>query len=183
MHSTLLLQDYSVCMDSRYNLVLPLFIFNILRKIIEHLNAHIIYSPLVYSKISYGLIKITELSCTFSMILWIQNKKIFVFNYKKHMWKDIFRYKRLNFQPSKWIPRWDPTFAAYHNSVFPRFFKMFFSAFRQFIYVFLWNQTIHVHIFVILASFFLETFQFSLQHPHLPIFSSSSPLPYFLTAI
>jgi len=26
MHSALLLQDYSVCMDSRYNLVLPLFI-------------------------------------------------------------------------------------------------------------------------------------------------------------
>jgi len=54
----------------------------------------ILYSPLVYSKIMYGLIKITELSCTFSMILWIQNKKIFVFNYKKHKWKDILSYKR-----------------------------------------------------------------------------------------
>ena len=44
----------------------------------------LIYSPLVYSKIYYGLIKIIELSCTFSMILLIQNKKIFVFDDKKH---------------------------------------------------------------------------------------------------
>jgi len=29
------------------------------------------------------------------MILWIQNKKIFVFNYKKHKWKDILRYKKV----------------------------------------------------------------------------------------
>jgi len=55
----------------------------------EDLNAHVINFPLVYWKISYGLIKIIELSCTFSMILWIQNKKIFVFNYKKHKWYDI----------------------------------------------------------------------------------------------
>ena len=51
------------------------------------------YSPLVYSKISYGLIKIIKLSCTFSVILWIQDKQIFVFNYKKHKWEDILRYK------------------------------------------------------------------------------------------
>jgi len=54
----------------------------------------LIYSPLVYSKISYGMIKIIELPYTFSMILLIQNKKIFVFSYKKHKWKDILRYKR-----------------------------------------------------------------------------------------
>jgi hypothetical protein len=40
------------------------YIFDVLRKIIEDLNAHVIYSPLVYNKISYGLIKITEFSCT-----------------------------------------------------------------------------------------------------------------------
>jgi len=40
------------------------YIFNVWRKITDDLNACIIYSPLVYSKISYGLIKIIELSCT-----------------------------------------------------------------------------------------------------------------------
>jgi hypothetical protein len=65
------------------------YIFNVLKKIFEEFNAHVMYSPLVCSNVSYGLIKITELSCTFSMILWIQNKKIFVFNYKKHKWNDI----------------------------------------------------------------------------------------------
>jgi hypothetical protein len=39
------------------------YIFNVWRKIIDYLNARIIYSPFVYSKIRYGLIKI-ELSCT-----------------------------------------------------------------------------------------------------------------------
>ena len=34
-----------------------------------------------------------ELSCTFSMILWIQSKNIFVFNYKEHKWEDILKYK------------------------------------------------------------------------------------------
>jgi hypothetical protein len=51
------------------------------------------YSPLVYSKISYGMIKIIELFCTFSMILWIQSEKIFVFNYKEHKWEDILKNK------------------------------------------------------------------------------------------
>ena len=41
------------------------------------------YSLLVYSKISYGLVKIITLSCTFSVILQIKRKQIFVFNYKK----------------------------------------------------------------------------------------------------
>jgi len=36
---------------------------------VEDLNAHVINSPLVYGKISYGLIKIITLSCTFSIIL------------------------------------------------------------------------------------------------------------------
>ena len=36
------------------------------RKIVEDLSAHIVYCPLVYSKISYGMIEIIELSCTFN---------------------------------------------------------------------------------------------------------------------
>ena len=35
---------------------------------VENLNAHVMYSPLVYSKTCYGLIKIIELSCNFSVI-------------------------------------------------------------------------------------------------------------------
>jgi hypothetical protein len=38
-------------------------------KIVEDLNAHTVYCPLVYSKIGYGMITINELSCTFSVIL------------------------------------------------------------------------------------------------------------------
>jgi len=45
------------------------YIFHVWRKITDDLNAHIMYFPLVYNKISYGLIKIIELSCTFCMIL------------------------------------------------------------------------------------------------------------------
>jgi len=45
---------------------------NVWSKIVEDLNVHIMYSSLVYGKISYGMIKIIELSCTFSTILWIQ---------------------------------------------------------------------------------------------------------------
>ena len=37
------------------------YIFNVWRKIIDDLNAHVIYSPLVYSKISCGGIKIIKL--------------------------------------------------------------------------------------------------------------------------
>jgi len=88
----------------------------------------LIYSPLVYSKISYGLIKIIELSCTFSMITLIQNNKIFIFNYIKQKWKDILRYKRQNFQPSKQIPTWDPTFITYHNSSYPFLHSEYFYA-------------------------------------------------------
>ena len=87
-----------------------------------------LYSPLVYSKISYGMLTIIELSCTFSMILWIQSKKMFVFNYKEHKWEDILRYKRQNFQPSKQIPIWDPIFTAYHNSSYSLlYFKYFYT--------------------------------------------------------
>jgi len=50
--------------------------------IAENPNAHVMYSLLVYSKISYRLVKIIKLSCTFSVILQIKNKQIF--NYKKH---------------------------------------------------------------------------------------------------
>jgi len=53
---------------------------------VENPNAHVMYSALVPSKISYELVKIIKLSCTFSVILWIQSKQIFVFNYKKHKW-------------------------------------------------------------------------------------------------
>jgi hypothetical protein len=60
------------------------YIFNVWRETVEDLNAHIVYSPLVCSKINYGKIKSIELSCTFSTILWIQIKKMFVFNYKEH---------------------------------------------------------------------------------------------------
>jgi len=42
------------------------------------------YFLLVYSKISYGLVKIIRLSYAISVILRIQGKQIFVFNYKKH---------------------------------------------------------------------------------------------------
>ena len=42
----------------------------------------LVYSILLYCKISYGLIKIIELACTFSMFLWIENKNIFVLTTK-----------------------------------------------------------------------------------------------------
>ena len=44
---------------------------NVWRKIVENPNGHVMYIPLVYSKISYGLVKIIKLSCTFSVILRI----------------------------------------------------------------------------------------------------------------
>src|SRR5215475_13283259 len=40
------------------------------------------YSPLVYSKISYGMIKVVDLSCIFSMILRVKNKKCLLFTTK-----------------------------------------------------------------------------------------------------
>jgi hypothetical protein len=42
------------------------------------------YPPLVYSKISYGMIKVIDLSCTFSMIVLIKDKKMFIIDYKEH---------------------------------------------------------------------------------------------------
>ena len=38
-------------------------------RLLKNLNAHVMYSALVYSKISFGLIKIIKLSCTISVIL------------------------------------------------------------------------------------------------------------------
>ena len=58
--------------------------FNVWRKTIENPNAHVMYFLLVSSKIRHGLVKIIKLSRTFSVILQIQSKQIFVFNYKKH---------------------------------------------------------------------------------------------------
>jgi hypothetical protein len=67
--------------------------FNVWRKIIENLDGRVVHYSLVHSKSSYGLMKIIGLSCIFSMILWIKNKKILVFYHKKHKWEDILRYK------------------------------------------------------------------------------------------
>jgi hypothetical protein len=50
---------------------------NVWRKTVEDLNVHIMYSSLVYGKISYGMIKIIELSCTFSIILCIQKSVLY----------------------------------------------------------------------------------------------------------
>jgi hypothetical protein len=70
------------------------YILNVWIKIIKDLNVHVMYWPLVYSETGYGAIKIIKLSCTLSMVLWIQSKKIYIFfNYKKCKCKNIWNKK------------------------------------------------------------------------------------------
>jgi hypothetical protein len=66
-HSNQIYKYIGILLGARPILHISRIKVNVWRKIVEYLNVHIVYSPLVYSKISYGMTKITELSC--SMIL------------------------------------------------------------------------------------------------------------------
>jgi len=53
-------------------------------EIVKNPNTHVMCPLLVNSKVSNWMVKVIKLPCTFSMVLQIQYKKMFIFNYKKH---------------------------------------------------------------------------------------------------
>ena len=56
-------------------------------KIVENPNIHVMCPLLIYSKISNWMVKVIKLPCTFSMVLRIQYKKMFIF--KKRMYCEV----------------------------------------------------------------------------------------------